>query len=253
MAPGGNVTVWMRAGFVNTEIAKFHAKAVDTVSKNDPESGVTLWTSTGKEAKEILKYIEVHGLPYEIWKNGEKTYHYDIGFSSEDRLKDQYRKAVTGLSKDGTPIYADAMGNTLNNIKLEGKKVTLDNPNKNKLPIHLSIQWISPDDSLWYESAAVLPLDFAEQCSKFKNQYGDFMIVVSMEKVSSDLPYTFGKIYLLNNKRQQLIMRFRAAKLNNTTRDFYVSKYSLPKGFVFPKWEGKQPPSLPKLDYWQEQ
>jgi hypothetical protein len=252
MAPGGNVTVWMKAGLVTTEIAKFKAKALDTANKNDPKSGITLWTSTGTAAKEILTYINIHGVPYDSWKKEAQTYRYDIGFSSEDAKNDSYSKAVTGLSKDGTPIYADAMGNTLNDVKPGSTKVALDNRGKNKLPVQLAIQWISPDDSVWYESAAVLPLDFEDQCIKFKNQYGDFVILVSMEKTESGSDYTFGKIYLLNDQHKQLVMRFRAAKLNNDTRNFYVSKYSLPKGFVFPKWEGKRIPTFPKLDYWQE-
>jgi hypothetical protein len=252
MAPGGHVTVWMKAGLVKTEIAKFKAKALDTASKNDPGSGITLWTSTGTASKEILKYINIHGIPYDVWKNGEQTYKYDIGFSNEDGLKDQYSKTVTGLSKDGTPIYANAMGNTLNDVKWGSTKVALDNPSKNKLPVQLAIQWVSPNDSLWYESEVVLPLDFEQQCIRFKKQYGDFMIVVTMEKTPSDLAYTFGNICLLNNKHKQMIMRFRAARLNIKTKDFYVSKYSLPKGFIFPKWQGRNMLTFPKLDYWQE-
>jgi hypothetical protein len=30
------------------------------------------------------------------------------------------------------------------------------------------------------------------------------------------------------------------------------SYYSLPKGFVFPKWEGREPLKTPEIDYWQE-
>jgi hypothetical protein len=48
-------------------------------------------------------------------------------------------------------------------------------------------------------------------------------------------------------------MRFRAAKLDTNTREFLIS-HSIPKGFIFPKWEkGKEPLNAPDVDYWQEQ
>lgn len=47
-------------------------------------------------------------------------------------------------------------------------------------------------------------------------------------------------------------MKFRAAKFNLEKNDFELSQYSLPKNFVFPKWEGREPIVFPELDYWQE-
>lgn len=48
-------------------------------------------------------------------------------------------------------------------------------------------------------------------------------------------------------------MKFRAAKFNIKKNDFEVSKYSLPKGYVFPKWEGSEPLTKPTdFEYWQE-
>lgn len=47
-------------------------------------------------------------------------------------------------------------------------------------------------------------------------------------------------------------MKFRLAKFNFETKTFNVSKYSLPKGFVFPNWEGREKLTFPELDYWQE-
>lgn len=35
-------------------------------------------------------------------------------------------------------------------------------------------------------------------------------------------------------------------------KKYEVSKYSLPKDFIFPKWQGKEPIEFPELDYWQE-
>lgn len=48
------------------------------------------------------------------------------------------------------------------------------------------------------------------------------------------------------------IMKFRLAKFNFKTKTFNVSKYSLPKGFIFPKWEGREKLTSPEIDYWQE-
>jgi len=70
-APGGNVTIWMKSGPIITEILKFKAKKIGQEGRYDPHT-VTLWSSTGQEAKDILKYINFHGVPYKIWETGEK-------------------------------------------------------------------------------------------------------------------------------------------------------------------------------------
>ncbi|OXA83095.1 hypothetical protein, partial [Flavobacterium hercynium] len=56
-----------------------------------------------------------------------------------------------------------------------------------------------------------------------------------------------------NSKGKIEIMKFRAAKFNLEKKEYPVSKYSLPKGFVFPKWEGRKALIKPTdFEYWQE-
>jgi hypothetical protein len=105
MAPGGNVTIWMQASGINTEIVKFKAKKINQDGRYDPHT-ITLWSSTGQEAKDILKYINFHGVPYKIWETGEKEYNYDIGFSTEEIDKQKRGMAITGYTKEGSLVYS---------------------------------------------------------------------------------------------------------------------------------------------------
>jgi hypothetical protein len=48
-------------------------------------------------------------------------------------------------------------------------------------------------------------------------------------------------------------MTFQLPLYNYTLKKLTGPKYSLPKGFVFPKWEGRIPISLPdNFEYYQE-
>jgi hypothetical protein len=125
-----------------------------------------------------------------------------------------------------------------------------------KLPVELFLQWISPDQQEWFQAKIVLPNNLDKQLLAFQKEYGNqTLLVVGMDKIKSDNPNsTFGRIWFQIQKNKSEVMRFRAAKLDTKTREFLVSEYSIPKGFVFPKWEkGKEPLSKPDVDYWQEQ
>ena len=251
MAPGGNVTIWMQASGINTEIVKFKAKKISQDGRYDPHT-VTLWSSTGQEAKDILKYINFHGVPYKIWEKGEKEYNYDIGFSTEEIDKQNMEMAITGYTKEGSLVYSTG---DLQYIPWNGD-CRIENINLNKkLPVELFLQWISHDQQDWYQAKIVLPNNLDKKLLAFQKQYGNrTLLVVGMDKIKSDSGNsTFGRVWFQSPKNKTEIMRFRAAKLNTTTREFLVSQYSIPKGFVFPKWEkGKEPFKTPDVDYWQE-
>lgn len=250
-APGGNVTIWMQAGRVITEVVKFKAKKVSQERRYDPHT-VTLWTSTGQEAKDILRYINFHGIPYNVWETGEKEYNYDIGFSSEDDSKKDFGMAITGFSKDGSLVYSTG---DLQYVSRNGNYKPQDNKLNKKIPVEFFIQWISPNQEQWYQAKIVLPNNFDKQLLDFQKGYGNnTLVIVGMDKVMPEnTKATFGCIWLQSPKGKKEIMRFRAAKLDLKTRKFLVSEYSLPKGFVFPKWKkGKEPLKTPEIDYWQE-
>lgn len=252
-APGGNVTIWMQASGINTEIIKFKAKKISQDGRYEPHS-VSLWTSTGQEAKDILKYINFHGIPYKVWETGEKEYKYDIGFSTEEESKKNIGMAITGFCKDGSIIYSNE--DPMPYVKWN-ENIQLKVSKNKKLPVHFYMQWISQDNQEWYEAEIVLPNDLDNQLAEFQKKYGNnVFIIVGMDKVLQNNPYTFGRIRLENSNGKNEIMKFRAAKLNlskTRIKKYEVSKYSLPKDFIFPTWEkGKEPLTTPDVDYWQE-
>jgi hypothetical protein len=260
MAPGGNVTIWMQASGINTEIVKFKAKKISQDGRYDPHT-VTLWSSKGYEAKDILKYINFHGVPYEIWEIGEKVYDYDIVFSNEDELIN-YDRRITGYSKDGSLISSNSDKTSFATLEWDKKFDARDNSKKykNKLPVHIFVQRSTKDNKQWCDAEIVLPNNFE---TVFNKAYIDTKtskrehynrIIIGLDKEDKDLPYLMGHIWISGQNRQKEIMRFRAVKFDTISRKFLVSKYSIPKGFIFPKWEkGKEPLSKPDVDYWQEQ
>jgi hypothetical protein len=259
-APGGNVTVWMKSGPTITEILKFKAKKIAQEVRYDPRT-VTLWSSTGQEAKDILKYINFHGVPYKVWEIGEKEYNYDIVFSNEDELIN-YNRRITGYSKDGSLISSNSDKTSFATLEWDKKFDARDNSKKykNKLPVHIFVQRSTKDNKQWCDAEIVLPNNFE---TVFNKAYIDTKtskrehynrIIIGLDKEDKDLPYLMGHIWISGQNKQKEIMRFRAVKFDTISRKFLVSKYSIPKGFVFPKWEkGKEPLNTPDIDYWQEQ
>ncbi|MCW3162491.1 DUF2931 family protein [Chryseobacterium oryctis] len=241
MAPGGNVSIWMQGGGENVEIDKFKANIISKDDRYD-KSLITLWTSTGEEAKDILRYIKLHGIPYSVWEKGEREYNYDIGFVDKSK---KINPSITNIiTKDGsifqyfnqsTSIYSiDTLTNSSN------KNLSNNNlKKKNKLPVQMELKWKKRNSSnYYYRSIIVLPQDFE---SKF--DFGENRLII--ETLDDD----FGNLYLLNSKGKQDIMKFKFDSYNNS--DHRVI-YSLPKGFVFPKWEGRERLTFPEIDYWQE-
>ncbi|CAD0001425.1 hypothetical protein [Flavobacterium salmonis] len=131
---------------------------------------------------------------------------------------------------------------------------------KNKFPVHIFVQRSTKDNKQRFEADIVLPNNSEELFNKpYINPQTRSVehynrIVIGLEKEEKDLPYLFGHIWISGLNKQEEIMRFRAAKFDTISRKFLVSKYSLPKGFIFPKWEkGKELLNTPDVDYWQEQ
>lgn len=255
MAPGGNATIWMRGGRASTEICRFKAKSKGIWKENDPDYNkyIKEHRTISEAFKESSLFWKIHGIPYFIWEKGEKEYPYDIGFTTEEEDKKGYSIAIAGYTKDGSIIYSNE--DPIPYIKWN-ENVKLKVAKGKKLPVQFYIQWISQNDQEWYEAEIVLPINLENQFVEFQKRYGNnVFLTVGMDKVSKNKPYTFGRIWLENFKEKIEIMKFRAAKLNvekNRKKKYEVSKYSLPKHFIFPKWEGREPIEFPELDYWQE-
>ena len=254
MAPGGNVTIWMQGATTNKEIIKFKVANKGVWMENDQEyQKGEKETAMSKEFinSEANIFRNLHGIPYSVWEKGEKEYNYDIGFVDEED-KDFYIN-ISGLSKSGSYIFFNQdvkvflYSKWMNNI-LEQKKVL----EKDKLPIHYSVQWTSENNKEWYEGEIILPIDFQTRYENFYYKYKSANIIFVMNKIDHSQDYTFGSIWLQSPLYKEKIMRFRLAKLDYVTRKYNVSKYSLPKDFVFPKWEGREKLTFPEIDYWQE-
>ena len=134
MAPGGNVCIWMQAGTVLTEVAKFKVKKGiedPNIDKSYKEKDIKGWG-------DYLTYWELHGIPYHVWEVGEKEYNYNIGFSSKEDKN--YSFGITGYSKDGTTLVYNQENNTLLMLKQDVNYTPSISKIKNKLPVHFSIQ-----------------------------------------------------------------------------------------------------------------
>lgn len=246
-APGGNVTIWMKAGQVITEVLKFKAKKVGVEGRYDPHT-VTLWTSTGQEAKNILTYISFHGIPYKIWETGEKEYNYDIGFSSKE---DNYGYHLTFNSKDGSWFSVDKFNSFIPWGKYQIETNTIIQK-KYKSPVQLNIQWYTNEENYkerqWYDGKIILPqnLETLLKSGAYKR------LLVSIEK-DEHKDAVFGTISLIGENENEKIMTFKLGRYDYKGEKQLSPEYILPKNFIFPKWEGREPLTKPTdFDYWQE-
>ncbi|MDC8099970.1 DUF2931 family protein [Chryseobacterium rhizosphaerae] len=252
-APGGNVTVWMSGQGNNKEIINFKAenKGVWKESEEAEKIEKEILSSEKFINSEVNIYRYLHGVPYSVWEKGEKTYQYDIGFSSEEN-RDFY-ESVTAFSKDGSYIFLNENQFIIPYKDWLSNHITVG-VKEGKLPVHTVVQWISQDDKQWYKGEIVFPVDFQNTFESFYQKNKNVHIVYVMDKLNASGNYTFGTIWLQGSTSKERIMKFRLAKLNNETRKYDVSKYTLPKGFVVPKWEGRIPLQKPTdLEYWQEE
>jgi hypothetical protein len=246
-APGGNVTVWMKSGPIITEILKFKAKEVGREDRYDPNT-VTLWSSTGQEAKDILKYINFHGVPYKIWDIGEKEYKYDIGFSSRE---ESYGYHLTFYAKDGSWFSLDKSDSF---IPWGEKEIRTKNiiEKKHKSPVQLDISWYTNEknykDRQWYSGKIILPQNLE---SLLKSGIYKRLLMRIEEDEHKDA--VFGALLLSDKNVEKKIMSFKLGRYDYKLEMQLSPEYILPKGFIFPKWEkGKEPLSKPDVDYWQE-
>jgi hypothetical protein len=263
-APGGNVTIWMKSGPIITEIIRFKAEnkgIYNEGSKKQQKIMDELYRSKEFINSETNVYQYFHGVPYKIWETGEKEYNYDIVFSNEDEFI-KYDRRITGYSKDGSLISSNSDKTSFATLEWDKKFDARDNSKKykNKFPVHIFVQRSTKDNKQWCDAEIVLPNNFE---TVFNKAYIDTKtskrehynrIIIGLDKEDKDLPYLMGHIWISGQNKQKEIMRFRAVKFDTISRKFLVSKYSIPKGFVFPKWEkGKEPLNTPDIDYWQEQ
>ncbi|MCV9929062.1 DUF2931 family protein [Flavobacterium sp. LS1R49] len=246
-APGGNVTIWMQSGSIITEVAKFKAKKISQEGRYDPHS-VSLWTSTGQEAKEDLKYINFHGVPYEAWEKGEKEYNYDIGFSSKE---DKYSYDLTFNAKDGSWFPLDKFNSFIpwGENEIKAKNII---PNKHKSPVQLNIQWYSNEENYkerqCYYGKIVLPQNLETLLKS--GLYNRLLISVEKDEHKDAV---FGALFLIGKNNKEKIMTFKLGRYDYKLEKQLSEEYILPKDFVFPKWEkGKEPLKTPDTDYWQE-
>jgi hypothetical protein len=259
-APGGNVTLWMRAGSVLTEIQRFKAKSTGIWKENDNE-----YNEHRKEIKTSSEFINseyntfhyLHGIPYKVWEEGEKEYEYDVGFTSESA--DVKMSLLTFFSKSGAVFQPDTYSETPFNIdKSEWSKVSyMQNNNvfkKKPLPIMMRVQMKNKlNPKLYYATDVILPINFKytyttkylDTVNNKKENYNRIVI-----GIYSDCKK--GIVWLEGKNKRLKIMDFKCflPKMDGTT--YTSGGYSLPKDFEFPKWEGREQLIKPDIEFWQE-
>ena len=239
MAPGGNVTIWLRGSERLTEVIRFKAQE----RLEDPYIDKDYREKTVKNWGNYLTYWYLHGVPYDIWEKGDKEYDYDIGFSSEGGQKIK-PNVFTFYTKDGT-WYQPSKGDlAFQSVDWQewGKFEYKENNNliKNlKLPveIHFSVDY----NDVLYMGNIVLPQDFKKY---FENQANN-RITIGVEKNLET-----GILWVSGKKGFQKVMRFKLVEVKDEEQPYF---YSLPKGFKIPKWNGRTPIATPEFDYWQEE
>ena len=114
----------------------------------------------------------------------------------------------------------------------------------------MDLIWHSYDkESRWFEGSVVLPQNLQ---GTFEKGHYDRMIVTIPKDTGGD--FVEGIIYFVNKQKQDQVMRFRLGRFNDKQKKLMSPKYTLPKGFVVPKWEGRIPLKKPTdLEYWQEE
>ena len=239
MAPGGNVTIWLRGSERLTEVIRFKAQE----RLEDPYIDKDYREKTVKNWGNYLTYWYLHGVPYDVWEKGDKEYDYDIGFSSEGGQKIK-PNVFTFYTKDGT-WYQPSKGDlAFQSVDWQewGKFEYKENNNliKNlKLPveIHFSVDY----NDVLYMGNIVLPQDFKKY---FENQANN-RITIGVEKNLET-----GILWVSGKKGFQKVMRFKLVEVKDEEQPYL---YSLPKGFKIPKWNGRTPIATPEFDYWQEE
>ncbi|OOV19196.1 DUF2931 family protein [Flavobacterium sp. LM4] len=258
-APGGNITVWMRAVSVLTEVAKFKAQNKGIWKENDLKYN-KYWGDEKENSKyknteyNIFHYL--HGIPYLVWEKGENEYDYDVGFTSEG--EDTKPLITTFCTKEGS-WYQSFTGkeseSTIDLFKWDDIHF-LDNNNlirKRKIPIQITLKWRAKKTNKVLFAEVVMPqnlqslmnLGYTDSITGKKEYYNRIVIGAKKESIK-------GIVWLTGKNKKTKLLDFISDDIENKNIKNHIL-YSLPKVFKFPKWEGREKLIKPDVKFWQEE
>ena len=258
-APGGNITVWMRAVNVLTEIAKFKAKNKGIWKENDAKFN-KYWGNEEENSKyknteyNIFHYL--HGIPYSVWEKGEKEYNYDVGFTSEG--EDIKNLIITSHTKEGSWYQSFTGKESEYNVELfkwdDFKYIENNNlVKKVKLPVQLSISWRNISDDVVLNAEVLMP----QNLEKLMNESFKDSTTGKLENYNRIIIGAYkggakGVVWLTGKNKKTKLLDFILDDTQNQNIKKHIF-YSLPKGFKFPKWEGREKLIQPDVEFWQEE
>jgi hypothetical protein len=239
VAPGGNATVWMYGSQYYKELIRFKGKKTGEIDSKYNETS-SPWTSNGDYAREDFEHLKFFAIPYEDFEKGEKKFTYNINFETENEGE---LVALTNVfSKTG---YFNQLNRSMHKM------------DELPLPSMLQTVFFDKKEKPFYPNI-ILPQNIKELYEEplynpktKKAEHYNTIVIVS--KKDSDL----GEIWLDTGNSRKKIMTFKKfpAKMVKD-RDKFIPEpggYSLPKGFVFPKWNGREPLKEYEVNIWQEE
>ena len=124
---------------------------------------------------------------------------------------------------------------------------------KVKLPVQLSISWRNKYEDVVLRGEVLMPKNLNKLIAEpyldsitGKSEYYNRIIIGAYKGGKK------GTVWITGINKKKKILDFVLDDFENTDFENHIL-YSIPKGFEFPKWEGREQLITPDIEFWQEQ